>query len=370
MCDARPSDRRQYLLSSLNQDRPVKDRSGRRSRSRSSSRSRDDRSSHRRRRRSTVTRDASPTRGEPDGKHADTLQPRPTRLKLKKDGQRRRHRHRSSDPDAVREDAQVEGDVRDSHRRHRHGRRRRRRSPTPTNIHEAAPLDPDAAFRESLFDAMADDDAAMYWEHVYGQPIHVYAKDKVGPQGELERMTDEEYSAYVRQKMFEKTHAGLLEEKARREEARSRREKESHERRKAQEECERRDGAIREEMERSLRRGQQRRERKAWAELWDKYTSAWAGWDGSPPNLPWPNKSGRMGIDEQHVRTFFTQGLNLAEVGEGAFEAKLKEERVRWHPDKIQQRLGGQVDDDIMRDVTAIFQIIDRLWRELRADKG
>ncbi|ODA81578.1 hypothetical protein RJ55_00078 [Drechmeria coniospora] len=243
-------------------------------------------------------------------------------------------------------------------------------SPTPPNIHEAAPLDPDAAFRESLFDAMADDDAAMYWEHVYGQPIHVYAKDKVGPQGELERMTDEEYSAYVRQKMFEKTHAGLLEEKARREEARSRREKESHERRKAQEECERRDGAIREEMERSLRRGQQRRERKAWAELWDKYTSAWAGWDGSPPNLPWPNKSGRMGIDEQHVRTFFTQGLNLAEVGEGAFEAKLKEERVRWHPDKIQQRLGGQVDDDIMRDVTAIFQIIDRLWRELRADKG
>ena len=39
--------------------------------------------------------------------------------------------------------------------------------------------DPEAAFRESLFDAMADDEGAAFWEGVYGQPIHVYERPAV-----------------------------------------------------------------------------------------------------------------------------------------------------------------------------------------------
>jgi hypothetical protein len=46
---------------------------------------------------------------------------------------------------------------------------------------------------------------------------------------------------------------------------------------------------------------------------------------------------------------------------------RLKEERVRWHPDKIQQRLGGRVDEAVMRDVTAVFQIVDKLWTDTRS---
>ena len=53
------------------------------------------------------------------------------------------------------------------------------------------------------------------------------------------------------------------------------------------------------------------------------------------------------------------------EPGETEFRARLKEERLRWHPDKVQRRArGGRVDPGIMRDVTAVFQVVDRLWSE------
>jgi hypothetical protein len=206
---------------------------------------------------------------------------------------------------------------------------------------------------------MADDEGAAFWEGVYGQPIHGYTTEKVGPTGELERMTDEEYAAHVRQKMWEKTHAGLLEERARREEERKRKEKEHRQSRKVQE-----------EMERSLRRGEERRQRKRWEQRWAEYTAGWTRWDGTPETLPWPVDGGQRGdVDEKTVRDFFVRGLGLEEIGESSFVAKLKDERVRWHPDKIQQRLGGRVDSEIMKDVTAVFQIIDRLWSETRSKK-
>lgn len=203
---------------------------------------------------------------------------------------------------------------------------------------------------------MADDEGAAYWEGVYGQPIHVYSNERVGPTGYLEQMTEEEYAAHVRQKMWERTHAGLLEERARREEARKRKAEED---RVAQK--------LHEDMERSLRRGEERRQRRRWATLWEDYTSAWGSWDGERATLAWPVESGRReDVDEAAVRGFLVNGLDPHGVGEKAFAARLKDERVRWHPDKIQQKLGGQVDEDTMRGVTAVFQIIDRLWADSR----
>ncbi|KAK4123806.1 hypothetical protein N657DRAFT_645404 [Parathielavia appendiculata] len=69
-------------------------------------------------------------------------------------------------------------------------------------------------------------------------------------------------------------------------------------------------------------------------------------------------------MERETVRAFFVNGIGLDEVGEKDFAARLKEERVRWHPDKMQQRLGGKVDDKVMRDVTAIFQVVDALWND------
>ncbi|KAJ4304391.1 hypothetical protein N0V88_002004 [Collariella sp. IMI 366227] len=139
---------------------------------------------------------------------------------------------------------------------------------------------------------MADDEGAAYWESVYGQPIHVYSRPSHSSHshpsnGQLERMTDDEYASYVRQKMWEKTHAGLLEARAAERE---------------------RGGGARE-------------------------------------------GEGEGG-------------------GEKEFAARLKEERVRWHPDKMQQRLGGKVDEKVMRDVTAIFQVVDALWNDTRKNGG
>jgi hypothetical protein len=209
---------------------------------------------------------------------------------------------------------------------------------------------------------MADDEGAAYWEGVYGQPIHVYSRDRPADDGrggasEVDRMTDEEYAAYVRRKMWEKTHAGLLEERARREEAKKREEREGKEARR-----------IAEEMERSLRRGEERRRRKVWRAGWERYVAAWAGWDGGVDGLPWPTRNGtRQEVRvEGEVGRFFERGLDREEIGEREFAARLKDERVRWHPDKIQQRLGGEVDADVMKDVTAIFQVIDRLWNDTR----
>lgn len=202
---------------------------------------------------------------------------------------------------------------------------------------------------------MADEEGAEYWEAVYGQPVHIYPQEQAGPTGELERMTDEEYAAHVRQRMWEKTHAGLLEERAKREERRKQKAREDRHNRKVQE-----------EMERSLKRGEERRQKRKWTTLWEKYTEAWTAWDGSVEAMAWPVESGqRDDIAEEAVRSFFVRGLAMEELSKEAFVSKLKDERVRWHPDKIQQRLGGKF-EEVTRDVTAVFQIIDRLWADMR----
>lgn len=356
MGDAPESPRRRHVLSAINPDRPRKrDRDPEEDQYRTRGRTRD------------KTQDAKddpvkePTLGATsrrtecgaDGE-TDKTKPRPSRLKLKDHKSRRRS---SRDRDRGRDhDKNRHRDDDSHHWSHRHRHRRRHRSPTPPNPFEQQTLDPDTAFRESLFDAMADDEGASYWQGVYGQPVHVYPNEKVGPSGELEQMTEEEYATYVRRKMWEKTNAGLLEEKARREEAKKRKEEEARHNRRLQE-----------EMEHSLRRGEERRQRRKWAARWEEYTKAWSAWDGTPETLNWPVKSGnRQDVEEKQIRAFFVHSLSLEDVGQKEFAARLKEERVRWHPDKMQQRLGGQVDGDIMKDVTAIFQIIDRLWGEAR----
>ncbi|UNI21506.1 hypothetical protein JDV02_007490 [Purpureocillium takamizusanense] len=355
-----PFAKRRHILSSFNQDRPIEE-SARRNKEDANEGTHEHGVSPR-------TKRSPPSDPVPKDADGDPLRPRKTRLKLKKHRHRRRSRSRS-DPPRLHDGESGDHTTGDRHR-HRRRHHRRRRSPTPPNIHEAPPLDPEAAFRESLFDAMADDEAALYWESVYGQPLHIYSNERVGPQGELERMTEEEYAAHVRQKMFEKTHAGILEEQARREERRRQREQVERERRRTHDREDKRQRELHGEMERSLRRGRERRERKTWAGLWDRYTAAWATWDGDAKEVPWPVRDGeRKSIDDDNVRTFLVHGLNLREVGESAFAAKLRDERVRWHPDKIQQRLGGRVDSEVMKDVTAIFQIIDRLWGEMRANK-
>ncbi|KAM0794100.1 hypothetical protein BDR22DRAFT_795283, partial [Usnea florida] len=221
---------------------------------------------------------------------------------------------------------------------------------------------PDIAFRESLFDALADDEGAAFWEGVYGQPIHTYSPyypaptshddtpdDPANPR--LEKMNDDQYVAYVRRKMWEKSHSHVLEERRRKIEAQMRE--------KAKKEESRRWQAG---VEEALRRGKERRKRQGFKIAWERYL---AGWELQKDKVPWPVESGKIkdvGADE--VESFFKSAADIGGVDLGYV---LKKERVRWHPDKMQQRAGeGGIDRATMKLVTAVFQVVDRLWSEIR----
>lgn len=285
------------------------------------------------------------------------------------------------------------------HRHHHHHRSKRRktnrddddrRSPSPYSLHHRS-ISPNSAFRESLFDALADDEGAAFWESVYGQPIHTYDIPSVpkGPNGELEQMSDEEYAAYVRARMWEKTHEGIMEERERLRAEKARRKEQEEKRRKEDQERMRFERA----MEESLKRGRERRKVKAWRAAWEEYRRSWDELNalvtttkadqkkGEGEKLRnrifWPVESGkRRDISRNAVEEFMRHAPPPSDP-KGAKEddtpppdfllTTLKAERVRWHPDKIQHRYSALgIDETVMRSVTEVFQIIDRMWGEER----
>ncbi|KAL9598975.1 MAG: hypothetical protein Q9219_004158 [cf. Caloplaca sp. 3 TL-2023] len=261
-----------------------------------------------------------------------------------------------------------------SHRRHHHRHDSSRSRPVFHSPEPEQPLDPETAFRESLFDALADDEGAAFWESVYGQPVHTYspylpsANTSDGTQRTqsppLERMTDDEYASYVRSKMWEKSHQHIAEERHRREQERAR-QKEREEEGKRWERM----------VEQALHRGQERRTKNRWKDVWERYLRGWESlarskvegeWKLIKDKIPWPAETGRYTGTEE-VERFFKHAPQPEDPnGEVNRVKMLKLERVRWHPDKFLQRAGGQgLDKETIAAVTAIFQIIDRLWSEI-----
>ncbi|KAF2875361.1 hypothetical protein BDV95DRAFT_452644, partial [Massariosphaeria phaeospora] len=232
----------------------------------------------------------------------------------------------------------------------------------------------DQAFRESLFDALADDEGAAYWEGVYGQPIHIYPDQKAGPDGKLERMSEEEYAEYVRKKMWEKSHEHILEEREAKERARKQRAQGARqwEEETARQEAEAAD--IRRQVRESLKRGEQRKRAREAEAAWTNYVQRWEELKANKHTsqaadvkasemIPWPVVSGkRRDVSETNIEHFMQSSAPWKEDP----ATMLKVERVRWHPDKMQQRFGQHVDTQTMKSVTAVFQTIDRMWDESR----
>ncbi|KAI9679612.1 MAG: hypothetical protein M1829_001574 [Trizodia sp. TS-e1964] len=221
---------------------------------------------------------------------------------------------------------------------------------------------------------MADDEGADYWANVYGQPIHTYPRTRPsasGGGGALESMSDAEYTSYVRARMWERTHQHIAAERARRDEARrtAQQQQREHQRRRARAET----AAFERRLDESLRRGAERKREKGWAERWETYG---AQWDRirEARDIPWPVESGRArDLWREEIERFFVNGHRAGKVGLVGAEAKtalwkvLRAERVRWHPDKIQQRFGAHgVDAETMKAVTAVFQVVDRMFREAK----
>ncbi|KAG8629507.1 hypothetical protein KVT40_003372 [Elsinoe batatas] len=263
------------------------------------------------------------------------------------------------------------------------------------------PPDPDTAFATSLFDALADDEGAFYWEGVYSQPLHIYprpgaARDPLDPShgsteaDPIQQMTDEEYVLYVKRKMWEKANPQLVREMEMREE----REREAWEgKRRGCRDGERRAGRCRgaggrEDVDAALARGEERRARKAkerrererWEGAWTRYVGAWKKEGlgrGGAGDIAWPVEGGRAeDVDAEKVRRFFEGVLRYVLPGAGGEEvegkvkvAMLKAERFRWHPDKVLHRFGGGeggLDEGVMEKVTGCFQVVDAMLEEER----
>lgn len=290
-------------------------------------------------------------------------------------------RHRSEDEDDARRTR------RDCRRRHKHGHREDRH---PTSTLDGEYYDPDHryreslfdhidtndndVFRESLFDALADDEGAAYWEGVYGQPVNIYPTEKPGPDGKLERMTEDEYADFVRTKMWEKSHQHIVEERTAQEKARQERKKQRarYDENAGREDQEREE--IRRQMEESLRRGEERKRAKEAAAAWETYNTKWENLHSAKNTaeteeaqiqelIPWPVLSGKAKhVDKVEIERF----LRASSAWKDDASAMLKAERVRWHPDKMQRRFGQHIDDKTIKTVTAVFQVIDQMWNARR----
>lgn len=196
-------------------------------------------------------------------------------------------------------------------------------------------------------------------------------------------MTDEEYTTYVRRKMWEKSWEGVEEERKARAKARAEEEKAKN---KAEQTNAKPGRSVFDvEIEESLRRGEKRKQDKAWRQKWESYLKKWSDLNAlleqshsssaipKPHKIPWPwpvSSSKASDINREEVDTFFRRctAASSKEHPSLALMTALKTERIRWHPDKVQQRFGnlGIVDEKVLKGVTAVFQIVDRLWNEER----
>ncbi|KAK2836950.1 hypothetical protein FQN49_006557 [Arthroderma sp. PD_2] len=330
--------------------------------------------------------------GDDNSTRADEYRaPRPGKVRLKS-------KHSSSEKTRDKKRPREEDDHYKSSR-HRHRRRHRHRHHSKEDEpaeYRSPPVSPATAFRESLFDALADDEGADYWQAVYGQPIHTYTRPD--ERGELEKMTDDEYAAYVRARMWEKTHQGLLEERERRRQAREAEKERAKGYGGGSGRAETEREAFDRMVEESLKRGKERKAKKekanTWLDIWKRYLDCWedlntrmqegrsssTGSDSLRNIIVWPVESGkRKDVNLDSVEHF----LRNAPVPQGSTEAPntrppkhsnllavLKLERVRWHPDKIRHRYGALgVDEDMIKAATEIFQILDRIWVEEQAKR-
>lgn len=323
---------------------------------------------------------------------------------------RARSRRHSRRPRASSQDDRDQADsalrFRFKHDKHyisKERRRRKERKHSPVNTQAEAKVDEadhpfprepksptdepsDDAFLSSLLDALADDEAASYWESVYSQPIHTYERPTVQTEtGSIERMDDEEYAAWVKRKMWEKSHPEIVAERNKME-ARRREEAELKQKR--------RDDFVRQRQKEAWTQASRARSpddhayvfdfsttnsashnarqqdrTKEWKQAWMSYLEAWeklkavdlSSYEGDVTKLlPWPVLRSKPPT-RPHIHDFLQ---NMPYADAETRRRLLKVERVRWHPDKIQHRLGGRVDEGTMKVVTSIFQIIDTLWTE------
>lgn len=250
-------------------------------------------------------------------------------------------------------------------------------------------FDPDAFFREALFSSIKDPAAAKHWEEVYGQPLHIYPRTQISQTGKTVVLDDDAYAEFVKEEMWKNTSENLERQRSKASQERVWRE----ERHRLQEKLReyrkarlRKQGMLEEDQTMVVEEGQTEEvdqpKVNAWELAWDRYQKGWAALlanagtvhnvdkDRDPHEhahalIPWPVLSGRFDdVAKESVEEFF-QNAPPANI---KLLTLLKTDRVRWHPDKMQQQFGARkLDGETLRHVTAVFQIIDRMYSDLKA---
>lgn len=221
----------------------------------------------------------------------------------------------------------------------KHNTRPKQRPPIHPDDDDA-PFDQDAFFREALF-------------QIYGQPLHIYPRP--------ESMDDEMYMEYVKEMMWQNTQEAREEQQQR--------EKQEREWRQERDKLREKERAwkTRHEYPPPIESMDAKENIDPAQRAWERYDQAWIALKNStspnpPSKIPWPVLSGRpKDVSRRHVEEFFQS----APPRSTSLIALLKAERVRWHPDKMQQKFRN-LDAETLRRVTAVFQDIDRLYATLR----
>ncbi|KAF2858238.1 hypothetical protein K470DRAFT_136307 [Piedraia hortae CBS 480.64] len=190
------------------------------------------------------------------------------------------------------------------------------------------------AFRSSMEDAATCREAALYWEGVYGFPIHCHMD-----------MDVEE----VMEELWVRLHPEVLVERIREE----RKNREDREDRKDREDREDREREKREK--RNVVGVRDSSEEEDYREAWREYLDKWARHSVEDDYIPcWPVIRQSMPVRAHDVEAFMRHA------------PRLKVERVRWHPDRMQRYFRGRLDEETTKQVTAVFQVVDSLFQEQR----
>lgn len=193
--------------------------------------------------------------------------------------------------------------------------------------------DSDREFVERLYDAMADDEGGDYWANYYSQPIHTYPRPK-------DDMTEEEYAAYVRRHMWEKSHNMDQRKRSRRTSPPS----------------------SRADVPKAYKQPTQRpaADNGRLQKRWQEYLYAWEADDDALWTLatvPWPTQDGHT-INPPSLREFLAFAGDLKSIAK-------QELRRHWHPDKFSQLKGHKVlpvdKTEVLARVTLVSQILNEI---------
>ncbi|KAH7105299.1 hypothetical protein BKA62DRAFT_613532 [Auriculariales sp. MPI-PUGE-AT-0066] len=227
----------------------------------------------------------------------------------------------------------------------------------------------DRAFRARLFDEMgADDSGRMDDLSDTFQSYYIpdrWASGHYATPKESPHMTDEEYSEYVREGMWKRTHAKEAEELERKRVERA--ERKARQEAKCREN-KRLEAALRKDSEhRRLLRDEARKQAAfsaystRWANMSDQKHLSWA-------HIPWPSYEPPTGADAitlDSVRGFILSET-ASDITSKDHRQRLKEALLLWHPDRFEGRWLGRIEDAAERDrVRDAVGVIARLLNQL-----